>query len=151
MTNSLATLIEKNEDKLVDQAATSLKVMFGLAYSDVPQEELMERLYGLFNSLVEIAKQGTLQRELIRNVAESVLVEPLYQGWSYRAITEEVLRVIDMVTNKLIDTNLDKPEQAADKAASKELLAEVIRNSKEVVNGRERRAAEEKLSKANRS
>ena len=143
MANSLAALLEKNEDKLVDQTATSLKVMFGLAYSGVAQEELIERLEALFDSFIEIAKRGGNQPALIEEIVESVLVEPLYHGWSYRSITEEVLRVVDMVTNHLIDSKLDKPDQA-----SKALLVDVIRASKEVVNGRERQAAEERLRKS---
>ena len=148
MANSLAALLEKNEDKLVDQTATSLKVMFGLAYSGVAQEELIERLEALFDSFIEIAKRGGNQPALIEEIVESVLVEPLYHGWSYRSITEEVLRVVDMVTNHLIDSKLDKPDQAEDKEASKALLVDVIRASKEVVNGRERQAAEERLRKS---
>jgi hypothetical protein len=149
MANSLATLIEKNEDKLVDQSATSLKMMFGIAYTGVPQEELIERLQKLFDSFAEIARQGSAKsaQTQIIEIVESVLVEPLYQGWDYRAITEEVLRVVDMAVNNLIDNKLAKPEQAEDKTESKELLAEVIRTAKEVVNGRARRAAAAKLAK----
>ena len=147
MANSLASLIEKNKDKLIDQAATSLKVMFGLAYSGVAQEELIERLEGLFDSIAEIARQDVTQPEYIQDIVESVFVEPIYSGWNNRAITEEVLRVVDMVTNHLIELKLTQPEQVADKAESKALLADVIRTAKEVVNGRERRAAEEKLNK----
>jgi hypothetical protein len=150
MDTSLPTLISKYEEKLVDQAATSLKVMFGVGYADLAQEELEERLYRLFDALVEITRRGAPDPTLIGEVVDSVMVTPVYDGWNNRAITEEVLQVIDMVINKIITTQLTKPEQAEDLRNSQELLALTIRNAKDVVNGRARRYLEEKQRKQSR-
>lgn len=139
METSLSTLISKNEDKLVDRAATTLKVMFGVAYADVAQEDLQERLYKLFDAFIEITRRSAPDPALIQQVVESVMVTPVYDGWNHRAITEEVLQVIDMVINKQIETQLNKPEQAEDKKNSQELLALSIRTAKDVVNGAARR------------
>lgn len=150
METSLPTLISKYEDKLVDQAATSLKVMFGVGYADLAQEELEERLYRLFDVMAEVTRQGAPEPALMREVVDSVMVTPVYDGWNNRAITEEVLQVIDMVINKLIATQLAKPEQAEDRRNSQELLALTIRSAKDVVNGRARRYLENKQKKQSR-
>jgi hypothetical protein len=150
METSLPTLISKYEDKLVDQAATSLKVMFGVGYADLAQEELEERLYGLFDAMAEITRQGAPEPALLREVVDSVMVTPVYDGWNNRAITEEVLQVIDMVINRLIETQMSRPEQADDRRNSQELLALTIRNAKDVVNGRARRYLENKQKKQSR-
>ncbi len=153
MDTKLADLIKKNKEKLVDRAATSLKVMFGVAYADLAQEELEDRLYVFFDALQKIAESDTndtMDDELLLEVAESVMVSPIQQGWNNRAITEEVLRVVDFSVNKQIDLEFFKPEQAAEKAASLELLATVIRTAKDAVNGRARARMEKKLQKKRR-
>ncbi len=150
METSLPLLISKYEEKMVDQAATSLKVMFGVGYADLAQEELEERLFRLFDVMAEITRQGAPDPTLIREVIDSVMVTPVYDGWNNRAITEEVLQVIDMVINKVIATQLSKPEQAEDRRNSQELLALTIRNAKDVVNGRARRYLVEKQRKQGR-
>lgn len=150
METSLPALISKYEDKLVDQAATSLKVMFGVGYADLAQEDLEERLYRLFDAMAEITKLGAPDPTLLREVVDSVMVTPVYDGWNHRAITEEVLQVIDMGINKIIATQLSKPEQAEDRRNSQELLALTIRNAKDVVNGRARRYLENKQKKQGR-
>ncbi len=150
METSLPVLISKYEEKMVDQAATSLKVMFGVGYADLAQEELEERLFRLFDAMAEITRQGAPDPTLIREVIDSVMVTPVYDGWNNRAITEEVLQVIDMVINKVIATQLSKPEQAEDRRNSQELLALTIRNAKDVVNGRARRYLVEKQRKQGR-
>ncbi len=150
MESSLAILISKNEEKLVDQAATSLKVMFGVGYSDVAQEDLEERLFKLFDCLIEITKRGAVEPALIESIVDSVMVTPVYDGWSNRAITEEVLQVVDMVTNRLLETRLNTPEQAEDRRNSQQLLAVSIRAAKDVVNGRARREMAEKNRKRQR-
>jgi len=147
MQTVLADLIKRDKEKLVDRAATSLKVMFGVAYADMAQEDLEERLYAFFDAVEDIARRGVLEVDLLEDVAESVMVSPIYQGWNSEAITEEVLRVIDFTLSKQIDTDLSKPEQAEDKAAAMELLGRVIRASKDVVNGRGRGEMEKKLEK----
>ncbi len=150
MPTSLDKLIAKNEEKLVDQAATTLKVMFGVAYADVAQEELEERLYRLFDALIEITKQSSPDPSLVANVVDSVMVTPVYSGWNHRAITEEVLQVIDMVINHQIDKDLTKPEQDQDRQDSKALLALTIRAAKDIVNGRSRRDMAERTRKRER-
>jgi hypothetical protein len=145
--SSLATIIEKNQDKLVDQAATSIKVMYSFAFADVPQDELKERLYGLFDSLVEITRKGAVDPNLVEEIAESVMVGPLYEGFDNNSITEEVLQVVDMVTTKMIDSKLAKAEEAEDKQASRELLASTIRSAKDIVNRQQRRSLEQKQLK----
>ncbi len=144
MEPSLSALIAKNEEKLVDRAATSLKVMFGVAYADVAQEDLEERLYRLFDAFIEITRRGAQDTALTQEVVEGVMVTPVYDGWNHRSMTEEVLQVVDMVINKLIETDLAKPEQAEDKKNSQELLALSIRTAKDVVNGQARRELERK-------
>lgn len=150
METSLAVLIKKHEEKLVDKAATTLKVMFGVGYADVGQEELEDRLYRLFDAFIEITKQSAPQPQLIQQVVDSVMVTPVYDGWSSRAITEEVLQVVDMVTNELLETQLAKPEQAEDKQNSQALLALTIRAAKDTVNGQQRRYLAEKTRKNQR-
>jgi hypothetical protein len=150
METSLPGLITKYEEKLVDQAATSLKVMFGVGYADLSQEDLEQRLFRMFDAIAEITRRGAPDPTLIREVVDSVMVSPVYDGWNNRAITEEVLQVIDMVINKIIGTQLAKPEQAEDRRNSQELLALTIRNAKDVVNGRARRYLEEKQRKQGR-
>lgn len=150
METSLATLIEKNQDRLVDKAATSLKVMFGVAYADVAQEDLAERLYKLFDAMVEITKKTAPAPDLIDDIAESVMISPVYAGWDNKAMTEEVLQVVDMVINKQIETSLSKPEQAEDKKNSQDLLALTIRTAKEVVNGEVRHRMEDHKRKRER-
>ena len=147
MQSSLADLISKNEETLVDRAAITLKSMFGVGYADVSQEELEERLYKLFDAFAEITRQSAPDMSLIDNVVENVMVTPVYTGWNNRAITEEVLQVIDMVINRQIDKDLAKPEQAEDRQSSKDLLALSIRTAKDVVNGRSRRDMAEKTRK----
>ncbi|HEX2915251.1 MAG TPA: hypothetical protein VH186_31090 [Chloroflexia bacterium] len=144
METSLATLISKNKDKLVDRAAISLKSMFGIAYADVAQEELEERLYRLFDAFIEITRRSAPDPTLVQEIVESVMVTPVYRGWNNRAITEEVLQVVDMVINRLIEQNLSTPELATDKKNSQELLALSIRTAKDVVNGQARRQFEGK-------
>jgi hypothetical protein len=147
-TVSLAKVIEKNTDKLVDQAATSLKVMYSLAFADVSQEELRERLYEVMHALVDITKKGETDPTLVQEIAENVMVNRLNQeGFDNRTITEEVLQIVDMVINKQLDAQLNKPEQAEDKTASKQLLADAIRSAKEIVNARQRQRLEEKQIK----
>ncbi len=150
METSLSTLIAKNEEKLVDRAATSLKVMFGVAYADVAQAELQDRLYKLFDAFIEITRRSAPNSTLIEDVVESVMVTPVYDGWSNRSITEEVLQVIDMVINKQIETDLGKTEQADDKKNSQELLALSIRAAKDLVNGNARRQQEAQTLKRSR-
>lgn len=150
METSLPGLISKYEEKMVDQAATSLKVMYGVGYADLAQEDLEDRLFRLFDAMAEITRQGAPDPTLIREVVDSVMVTPVYDGWNNRAITEEVLQVIDMVINKIIVTQLSKSEQAEDRRNSQELLALTIRNAKDVVNGRARRYLEEKQRKQGR-
>jgi hypothetical protein len=147
-TISLAKIIEKNTDRLVDQAATSLKVMYSLAFADVSQDELRERLYEVMEALVEITKKGETDPVLVQEIAENVMVNRLNQeGFDNRTITEEVLQIVDMVINKQLDAQLTKPEQADDKTASKQLLADAIRSAKEIVNARHRQRLEEKQAK----
>jgi hypothetical protein len=147
MATTLADLIKKHEEKLVDRAATSLKVMFGVAYADMAQADLEDRLYSFFDALEQIARRGELEPELLGEIAESVMVTPISYGWNNRAITEEVLRVIDFTITKEVDSSLAKPEQAAEKEAAKETLAKVIRTAKDVVNGAARARMEKKLQK----
>jgi hypothetical protein len=144
---SLAKIIEKNSDRLVDQAATSIKVMYSFAFADVSQDELRERLYEVMEALVEITKKGETDPALVREIADNVMVGKLYEGFDNRSITEEVLQIVDMVINKQIDAQLSKPEQADDKAASKQLLAEAMRSTKDITNARSRHQMEEKIEK----
>lgn len=144
---TLAQLISKNKEKLVDRAATSLKVMFGVAYADMAQEDLEERLFGFFDALEEISRRGEVEPELLEEITDSVMVSPIYQGWDNRAITEEVLRVVDFTITKQVESSLSIPEQADEKEAAKELLAKVIRYAKDVVNGRGRAEMERKMQK----
>lgn len=145
--SSLAKIIEKNTDKLVDQAATSIKVMYSFAYADVSQDELRERLYDLMAALVEITRKGASEPALVQDIAESLMVGSLYQGFDNRTITEEVLQIVDMVINKQVDSQLSQPEQADDKAASKELLATAMRSAKDVANAKMRHSLEDKIEK----
>lgn len=151
MPNSLASIIEKNEEKLVDKAATSLKVMFGVGYADVAQEDLEERLYKFFDAFAEISKQSEAEPTLLREAVNSVMITPVYAGWSNRAITEEVLQVIDMTINRVLENSLSKPEQAAELKAEQDFLAQVIREAKDFVNGTERRRLAEKNTRPARS
>jgi len=121
--------------------------MFGVAYADMAQEDLEERLYGFFDALVEISRRGELEPDLLEEITDSVMVSPIYQGWNHRAITEEVLQVIDFTITRQIEASLSKPEQADAKEAEKQLLAKVIRTAKDVVNGRERAEMERRLQK----
>ncbi len=150
MSSTLADLIKKREEALVDRAATSLKVMFGVAYADMAQEELEQRLYEFFDALEQISRLGNVQPDLLVDVTDSVMITPIYQGWNNRAITEEVLRVIDFSISKQIETDLSKPEQAPEKEAAMELLAKVIRAAKDVVNGRARGNMAQKMLKLQR-
>lgn len=150
METSLSSLIAKNEESLVDRAATSLKVMFGVGYADTAQEDLEERLFSFFDALVEITRQDAPDADSIKRVVESVMVTPVVDGWSNRAITEEVLQVVDMVVNNLIQSQLATPEQADDKKISQDLLALVIRTAKDVVNGQARRFMAEKQRRLGR-
>ncbi len=138
MQDSLADLIQKNEEKLVDRAATSIKVMFGVAYADMAQEDLENQLFNFFDALAEISRQGVVAPDLIQEIAGSVLVTPISQGWNYRAITEEILRVIDFSISKQIDLDFSQPDQLDRKTAARDLLAAVIRAAKDAVNGRAR-------------
>ncbi len=147
MESSLPKLIHTNEEKLVDKAATTLKVMFGVGYADIAQEELEERLFRMFDAFEDITRRSAPEPELVQNIVESVMVTPVVAGWSNRAITEEVLNVVDMVINKMIEQQLAKPEQAEDKLNSQELLARSIRAAKDYVNGQARRQMAERVRK----
>jgi hypothetical protein len=147
MAVTLAALLKKKQEKVVDQAATSIKVMYSFAFADVAIEDLRERLYNLTDNLIEISQQGELNPQSIEEFANNVMVGSLYEGFDNRAITEEVLQVVDMVINKVIDTELSATEAAEDKAVNKELLASVIRAAKDVVNGHQRRKAARKTEK----
>ncbi len=150
MQTILADLIKTNKDKLVDRSATSLKVMFGVAYADMAQEELEERLYGFYDALEEISRRGGLELDLLEEITESVMVTPISYGWNNRAITEEVLRVIDFTVTKQIDTSLSGPEQANEKEAAMDMLGKTLRTAKDVVNGAIRSRMERKLQKRQR-
>ncbi|NWJ44396.1 MAG: hypothetical protein HXX08_00810 [Chloroflexi bacterium] len=147
MPNTLANILQKNEDKIVDKAATSIKVMYSFAFADVPIEDLRERLYHLLGNLVQISQKGQSQPELIAEFASNVLVGSLYEGFDNRSITEEVLQVVDIVINQTIDASMNDPEFAEDKAQNKKLLAQVIREAKDIVNGRNRDQNARKASK----
>jgi hypothetical protein len=129
---------------MVDKAATSIKVMYSFAFADVPIEDLRDRLYDLMEHFQEISMQGQARPEMVAEIAEEVMVGPLYAGFDNRAITEEVLQMVDMVINQTIDTSINAPDQAADKASSKALLGDVIRAAKDIVNGRNREKAARK-------
>lgn len=148
MPNSLASIIEKNEERMVDKAATSLKVMFGVGYADVAQEDLEERLYKFFDAFAEIAKQSESDPSLLQEAVDTVMITPVYAGWSNRAITEEVLQVIDMVINQQLESQLGKPEQADEKKNAQDFLAQIIREAKDFVNGTERQRLAERKARA---
>jgi hypothetical protein len=141
MATSLATIVEKKEESLVDRAATSLKVMFGVGYADIAQEDLEERLYKFMDAIVEIAKESADDPDdaIVRQAVDNVMITPVYAGWDNREITEEVLQVIDMVVNREIEVQLGKPEQEEEKLQNQALLAQIIREAKDFVNGAERR------------
>ncbi len=147
MSSSLASLITKNQEKIVDQAATSIKVMYGFAFADVATEDLRDRIHNLLDNLAEITKKGEVEPDLLDEFTANVMVGSLYEGFDNRSITEEVLQIVDMVINKTIDTKLNTPELAEDNASSKVLLAKVIRSAKDVANRRNRQMAEKKAAK----
>jgi|GEM_PF-2145392 len=147
MSNSLAALITKNQEKIVDQAATSIKVMYGFAFADVATEDLRDRVHNLLDNFIEITKKGEVAPELLDEFTANVMVGSLYEGFDNRSITEEVLQIVDMVINKTIDTKLNTPELAEDNASSKTLLAKVIRSAKDVANQRNRQMSATKAAK----
>ena len=130
----LADLIIKNRDKLVDQAATTLKVLFGTAYANVPQDEMEGRIDYLIGALAKICRTGALEPEHIAEFTASVLVGPQFAGYDALSMTVEVLRVVDMSISRLIDQKLSGD---TDKTDSRALLARIIHAARDVIEAGE--------------